>query len=106
MESPLPPPQTCRLPTSSNRIGQSQGSSGSLDSDWLSVVRWILIGCQLPDTPQVCQNSSACYGLLTTTVKGLKENKTQGRQGLGLVYVLLSVIFNSKLIAQIKPTVK
>lgn len=74
--------------------GESQSSSGSFGSDWLPAARH----------HSGSQDHSAllAVGLLTTTAKDLKE----GSQGLGLVYALLSVIFNSKLIAQIKPTVK
>lgn len=64
----------------------------SFDSDWLPAAR--------PPFRLARTVSSAGKGLLTTTVKNLKG----GSQGPGLVYVLLSVIFNSQLIAQLKPT--
>lgn len=54
---------------------------GSFDSDWLPAAR--------PPLKLASTVSSACKGLLTTTVKNLKG----GSQGPGLVYVLLSVIF-------------
>lgn len=78
-------------------------SSSFMGSRRDPVVYLIPIGCQLPDTTQVCKNSQLCLQRVANhNCQGLER----GSWGLGLVYALLSVIFNSKLIARIKPTVK
>lgn len=77
-------------------------SSSFMGSHRDPVVYLIPIGCQLPDT-QVCKNSQL---FLQRVANHNCQGLERGSWGLGLVYALLSVIFNSKLIARIKPTVK
>ena len=69
-----------------------------LDSDWLPTTRGHE-GLQEQSALLAVGTNHNCHR------HERKQNSGAG-QGLGLVSVLLSVILNSKLIAQIKPTVK
>lgn len=77
-------------------------SGSSVGSRRDPVVCLIPIGCQLPDTTQVCKNSQLC---LQWVANHNCQELERGHSGswLGIRFV---VCFYSKLIAQIKPTVK